>query len=101
MNSVRKTTSTERVRAFRERRRSRNPPKQPPKSGAQRAIEFRARRRALKAAAAAGLLFSTPEGPTINNLQISQEPSTCKNASVSAKRNSHSTILFSLALIYN
>lgn len=81
-------TAAERVRAFRERVRvfrelmnAETPPKQAPKSGAQRAREYRARQKALKIAAAAGLQLQIPEIPTIDILQPTPEPSTSNDAS--------------------
>lgn len=65
-------SSTERVRAYRERQRALRPPKKPPKSALQRAREFRARQRALKSSTPASIV--TAHLPTFDNFETKSKP---------------------------
>jgi hypothetical protein len=75
-------TSTERVRAFRERHRVQKPAKKPPKSALQRVREFRAKQRALKSGVALNSVLPAAQSSTIDNVDNTAIPSTSNDASV-------------------
>ncbi|XP_012278708.1 uncharacterized protein LOC105698760 [Orussus abietinus] len=71
-----KKTSTERVRAFRERKRAQRPPKKAPKTPLQRLREFRARQKARKCGIPLDYTESSVQTPTMDNFNDIVNPST-------------------------